>query len=576
MPDIADQSWAEKDDRNDEVVPFGWTDTMPANVAQTGRMMMGAIKRFWDRSNPVYLTSGTADSFVVMPQAPVSNIHLYEIYRVRFDRSNSTATPTFQFGNTTPRTIVKYAASGIVPLLAGDIVAGSDHCLWNNGTQYVLSDPMPSPAAIGAVASVAAGNGIAVDSTDPQHPVVAINTVVTVDKTTAQTLQNKIIDTASGNSILINGVAATSNTGTGAVVRANSPALVTPALGTPSSVVLTNATGLPIGTGVSGLATNMATFLAGGASAQLAAAVSDETGSGSLVFGTAPTFTTSITDPLVIGGTGVGSSLTLQSTSGIGSADFIDVLVGNNGATQGARFDTSGNAIFGYSTAMSVLNEGGTPAIPPLQSQAGVQSGFGLFRWDNSANPARMYFAKSRGASIGTHATLQASDTIGGLLWDGDDGTNFVAAAGIFSTVDGTPGSGSMPGKLSLRTTPTGTNTPTERLSINAVGFHSIVGSLGRGAPVTKTADFSVATTENNLINNKSGSTCTATLPSAATFPGREILIKNAQAQTVVSASSNVVPLITAAASTAILASGSGKWAVLVSDGTNWVIMAGN
>lgn len=67
------------------------------------------------------------------------------------------------------------------------------------------------------------------------------------------TFTNKTFDTAgTGNSFLINGLAATANTGTGAVVRATSPTLVTPALGTPSSVVLTNATGLPLTTGVTG------------------------------------------------------------------------------------------------------------------------------------------------------------------------------------------------------------------------------------------------------------------------------------------------------------------------------------
>jgi hypothetical protein len=60
------------------------------------------------------------------------------------------------------------------------------------------------------------------------------------------------------------------------------------ALGTPSSGTLTNATGLPISTGVSGLGTGVATFLATPSSANLASAVTDETGSGSLVFGTAP------------------------------------------------------------------------------------------------------------------------------------------------------------------------------------------------------------------------------------------------------------------------------------------------
>ena len=65
--------------------------------------------------------------------------------------------------------------------------------------------------------------------------------------------------------------------------------LVAPALGTPASAVLTNATGLPISTGVAGLGTGVATFLATPSSANLAAAVTGETGTGALVFGTTPT-----------------------------------------------------------------------------------------------------------------------------------------------------------------------------------------------------------------------------------------------------------------------------------------------
>ena len=89
-------------------------------------------------------------------------------------------------------------------------------------------------------------------------------------------------------------LASNTMTGTGSVVMSTSPSLVTPLLGTPTSGTLTNCTGLPIATGVSGLGANMAAWLADPTSAKLATAVTDETGSGALVFGTSPTLTTPV------------------------------------------------------------------------------------------------------------------------------------------------------------------------------------------------------------------------------------------------------------------------------------------
>ena len=91
---------------------------------------------------------------------------------------------------------------------------------------------------------------------------------------------------------------------------------------------------------------------------------------------------------------------------------------------------------------------------------------------------------------------------------------------------------------------------------------------------VTKVADFTLADSEGWVINNKSGSTCTVTLPAASAWGGRAVTFKNLQLQTLVSASSNVVPLIGGAAGTAILPGLVGAWATVVSDGTNWVVMA--
>jgi len=91
-------------------------------------------------------------------------------------------------------------------------------------------------------------------------------------------------------------------------------------------------------------------------------------------------------------------------------------------------------------------------------------------------------------------------------------------------------------------------------------------------APVTYTANFTVAATDVWIINNKSGSSCTATLPAAASYTGRVLRFQNYQAQTLISASSNVVPLVGGAAGTAILAAVAGETCTLVSDGSNWVM----
>ena len=97
--------------------------------------------------------------------------------------------------------------------------------------------------------------------------------------------------------------------------------------------------------------------------------------------------------------------------------------------------------------------------------------------------------------------------------------------------------------------------------------------NASNGAPVTKTANFTLAATENWVINNKPTTTCTVTLPAASSWTGRSVYFKNLQAQTLVSASSNVVPIDSTTAGTAILLGVVGNWATLVSDGTNWVIM---
>jgi hypothetical protein len=99
--------------------------------------------------------------------------------------------------------------------------------------------------------------------------------------------------------------AVSDETGSGSLVFANSPTLITPALGTPSALVGTNITGTASGLTAGNVTTNAnltgaitsvgnATSLGSFTSANLSAALTDETGSGAAVFATSPTLVTPI------------------------------------------------------------------------------------------------------------------------------------------------------------------------------------------------------------------------------------------------------------------------------------------
>jgi|688.fasta_scaffold07534_25 hypothetical protein len=160
------------------------------------------------------------------------------------------------------------------------------------------------------------------------------------------------------------GTGVTTSTGSGANALATSPTLVTPILGTPTSGTLTSCTGLPISTGVSGLGTGVATFLATPSSANLAAAVTGETGSGALVFATSPTLVTPIL--------GTPTSGTLTSCTGLplttGVTGTLPVANGGTGVTTSTG---SGANVLATSPTL-VTPVLGTPTSGTLTSCTGL------------------------------------------------------------------------------------------------------------------------------------------------------------------------------------------------------------
>ena len=89
---------------------------------------------------------------------------------------------------------------------------------------------------------------------------------------------------------------------------------------------------------------------------------------------TSPTITTSATAPLIIGGTGVASTLSLQSTSGVGTSDAISFKVGNNGATTAMTVNTSGNVGIGTASPATKLDVSGTASATYFMMGANTAS----------------------------------------------------------------------------------------------------------------------------------------------------------------------------------------------------------
>lgn len=179
------------------------------------------------------------------------------------------------------------AATGFTPRGAWSSVASyvkNDTVSYTNGNSYVAiqASTNQQPDTQTAYWQILAERG-ATGSGDLTGPASSVdNELVLFSGTTG-----KIVKSATTTGIVkaTSGVIGAATAGTDYVAPGG-------ALGTPSSGTLSSCSGLPISTGVSGLGSNVATFLGTPSSANLASAVTDETGSGSLVFATSPTLTT--------------------------------------------------------------------------------------------------------------------------------------------------------------------------------------------------------------------------------------------------------------------------------------------
>jgi hypothetical protein len=167
----------------------------------------------------------------------------------------------------------------------------------------------------------------------------------------------------------------------------------------------------------------------------------------------------STSDALRVTQTGTGNSFVVEDSASPDATPFV--------------IDNSGRVLKGVTTP------GSTYAYPTVSNRTPSTQivGAGLdeaamviaYNVDNVNGSSTFVLAKSRGTTASPTAVLNG-DRVGAVVFNGYDGASYVNNAEITSSVDGTPGTNDMPGRLVFSTSADGAATPTERMRINNAG----------------------------------------------------------------------------------------------------------
>ncbi len=367
-------------------------------------------------------------------------------------------------------------------LAKATLTAGTNITI-TNGNGTITIDATGGSGSVTTTGSPASGN-----LTKFSGATSITNGDLSGDITTSGTLATTVAKIA--------GTTVSGTTGSGNVVFSTSPTLVTPILGTPTSGTLTNTTGLPIATGVSGLGSGIATFLATPSSANLATAVTDETGSGALVFATSPTLVTpALGTPasgVMTNVTGTASGLTSGITLALKSATTtVDVSA--------ATAPSSGQVLTATDSTHATWQ---TPTAGTVTSVSGTSNRITSTGGDTPViDISASYVGQSSITTLGTIATGVWNGTAVDVAHGGTGNTTFTAysvicagttATGVFQNVSGVGTSGQVltsagAGALPTWTTVTGTGTVTTVSVVTANGVSGSVANATTTPAITLT-----------------------------------------------------------------------------------------
>jgi len=318
----------------------------------------------------------------------------------------------------------------------------------------------------------------------------------------------------------------------------------------------------------------------------------------------------------------VGATLNIPQYTGGGGGTGTVTSVGLTAPSlftvSGSPVTTSGTLALTYSGNALPLANGGTGATSASDARitlGGTTSGISLFTLTNSVSDK---FIKVN--SNNTITLLNAADTRTTIGAGTGSVSSVAMSVPTFLSVSGSPVTSSGTLAVSLSGVPlpvlnggtgganetdarnelgaacksctetlTGNKTYTGNIVISGsstinVGSSGTFGGRVNTPWLERTYTSTTATTltvsvNTTWLNIHQDATVTLTLPSAATYPGKELIIKQTGAGNVISASSNIIGFTTAfsgSTQTAIIAPATYRFATLVSDGTNWIIMQRN
>lgn len=163
-------------------------------------------------------------------------------------------------------------------------------------------------------------------------------------------------------------------------------------------------------------------------------------------------------------------------------------------------FDTNGNTLIGTATAQS-FSATGTPTVPTLQvlGATAATAMVGVARFTASSGSfTRIALAKSNSNTIGTFTAVANGDSLGGISFQGADGTQFIEAGTIDVLANNTVSAGVVPGKMVLSTY-SATGVKTAAITIDSAQ------QVGIGKTPTTTLDINggiLASTQIQAGNN--------------------------------------------------------------------------